>query len=46
MNVVPTLLKQIEGKLEGEAVVAALENILRELGYPTVGLDALVCGYG
>jgi len=46
LNVAQTRLKQIEGKLVGEAVVAALDVILRELGYATVGRDALVCGYG
>ena len=46
LNVAQTRLKQIEGKLVGEAVVAALDTILREIGYATVGRDALVCGYG
>jgi len=46
LNIAQTRLKQIEGKLVGEAVVAALDIILRELGYATVGRDALVCGYG
>lgn len=45
-NVAQTRLKEIEGKQVGEAVVAALDNILRDLGYATVGRDALVCGYG
>ena len=46
INVAQTRLKEIEGKQVGEAVVAALDNILRDLGYSTVGRDALVCGYG
>jgi adenosylhomocysteinase len=46
LNVAQTRLKMIEGKLVGEAVVSALDNILRQLGYATVGRDALVCGYG
>jgi adenosylhomocysteinase len=45
-NVAQTRLKEIEGKQVGEAIAAALDNILRELGYSTVGRDALVCGYG
>lgn len=46
LNVAQTRLKEIEGKLVGEAVVAALDGILRDLGYAVVGRDALVCGYG
>jgi adenosylhomocysteinase len=46
INVAQTRLKEIEGKQVGEAVVAALDNILRDIGYATVGRDALVCGYG
>lgn len=46
LNIAQTRLKQIEGKQVGEAVVAALDNILRELGFATVGRDALVMGYG
>lgn len=46
INVAQTRLKQIEGKQVGEAVVSALDTILRDLGYATVGRDALVCGYG
>lgn len=45
-NVAQTRLKQIEGKLVGEAVVSALDGIMRELGYAFVGRPALVCGYG
>lgn len=45
-NVAQTRLKEIEGKLVGEAVVAALDGIMRELGYAFVGRPALVCGYG
>ena len=46
VNVAQTRLKQIEGKQVGEAVVSALDGILRDLGYSTVGRDALVIGYG
>lgn len=46
MNVAQTRLKEVEGKLVGEAVVAALDTILRDLGYAAVGRNALVCGYG
>ncbi len=46
LNVAQTRLKQTEGKLVGEAVVASLDTILREMGYATVGRDAVVCGYG
>ncbi|MFK8082393.1 MAG: hypothetical protein AB8B97_19065 [Granulosicoccus sp.] len=46
INVAQTRLKEIEGKQVGEAVVSALDGILRELGYSTVGRDALVVGYG
>jgi len=46
LNIAQTRLKEIEGKLVGEAVVAALDTILRELGYATVGRDGLGCGYG
>lgn len=46
INVAQTRLKEIEGKQVGEAVVAALDGILRDLGYSTVGRDALVMGYG
>ena len=45
-NVAQTRIKQIEGKQVGEAVVAAFDSILRDLGYATVGRDALVTGYG
>lgn len=45
-NVAQTRLKEIEGKLVGEAVVAALDTIMREVGYAFVGRPALVCGYG
>lgn len=46
INVAQTRLKEIEGKQVGEAVVCALDGILRDLGYATVGRDALVIGYG
>lgn len=46
LNIAQTRLKEIEGKLVGEAVVAALDTILREIGYALVGREGLVCGYG
>jgi len=46
LNCAQTRLEEIEGKMVGEAVVAALDNILRELGYAMVGRQALVTGYG
>jgi len=46
LNCAQTRLKEIEGKMVGEAVVAALDNITRELGYSVVGRQALVAGYG
>jgi len=46
LNCAQTRLKQIEGKMVGEAVVVALDNILRELGYAVVGRPAVVTGYG
>ena len=45
-NVAQTRIKEIEGKQVGEAVVAALDNILRDLGYAVVGREAMVMGYG
>ena len=46
LNVAETRIKSVEGKQVGEAIVAALDNILRDLGYSTVGRSALVLGYG
>ncbi len=46
LNCAQTRLKQVEGKMVGEAVVTALDVILRELGYAIVGRQALVLGYG
>lgn len=46
VNCAQTRLKEIEGKTVGEAVVAALDSILRQLGYAMVGRKALVTGYG
>ena len=46
LNCAQTRLKEIEGGQVGEAVVAALDTILRELGYSVVGREALVVGYG
>ena len=46
LNCAQTRLKEIEGGQVGEAVVAALDTILRELGYALVGREALVTGYG
>ncbi|MBX2885573.1 MAG: hypothetical protein KTR32_36800 [Granulosicoccus sp.] len=46
VNCAQTRLKQVEGKMVGEAVVTALDVILREIGFSTVGREALVLGYG
>ncbi len=46
LNCAQTRLKEVEGKMVGEAVVAAFDNILRELGYAMVGRQALVTGFG
>jgi len=46
LNCAETRLKEVEGKLVGEAVVAAFDNIVRELGIAMSGRAALVIGYG
>lgn len=46
LNVAQTRLKEVEGGEVGEAVVAALDRILREVGYSVVGREALVTGFG
>ncbi|MBL4687833.1 MAG: hypothetical protein JKY37_24805 [Nannocystaceae bacterium] len=46
VNCAQTRLKEIEGKMVGEAVVSSLDNILRDMGYAVVGRAALVNGYG
>ena len=46
LNCAETRLKEVEGKLVGEAVVAAFDNIIRELGVAMSGRAALVIGYG
>ena len=46
LNVAETRLKEVEGGEVGEAVVSALDNILREIGYSMAGRRALVNGYG
>lgn len=46
LNCAQTRLKEIEGGQVGEAVVGALDAILREIGYSVVGREALVTGYG
>lgn len=46
LNCAETRLKQIEGKMVGEAVVVALDNILREMGYAVVGRKVYLLGYG
>ena len=46
LNCAQTRLKEIEGGQVGEAVVCALDAILREIGFSTVGREALVAGYG
>lgn len=45
-NCAQTRLKQVEGKMVGESVVAALDTILRELGFAITGRRALLLGYG
>ena len=46
LNCAETKLKEIEGKMVGESVVATLDNILRDIGYAVVGRKAAVFGYG
>ena len=46
LNCAETRLKEVEGKLVGEAVVAAFDNIIRELGVAMSGRAAMVVGYG
>lgn len=46
LNCAETRLKQIEGKMVGESVVVALDNILREMGYAVVGRKVHLLGYG
>jgi adenosylhomocysteinase len=45
-NCAETRLKQLEGPFVGEAVVVAIDNILRECGFCLAGREALVLGYG
>lgn len=46
VNCAETRLKELEGNLVGDAVVVALDVILRELGFCMAGRMALVLGYG
>ncbi len=46
LNCAQTRLKQVEGKMVGEAVVAAFDTIARELGIALTGRRALLLGYG
>ncbi len=46
LNCAQTRLKEIEGGQVGEAVVSALDAILRQIGYSVVGREALVTGFG
>ncbi len=46
LNCAQTRLKEVEGKMVGDAVAAALDNILRETGISLVGRRAMVAGYG
>ena len=46
LNVAETRLKEVEGGEVGEAVVSALDTILREIGYSMAGRRALVNGFG
>ncbi len=46
LNCAETKLKEIEGNMVGESVVASLDTILRDIGYAMVGRKACVFGYG
>ncbi|MEM9602437.1 MAG: hypothetical protein AAGA11_06220 [Pseudomonadota bacterium] len=46
LNCAQTRLKQVEGKLVGEAVVAAFDVIARDLGLALTGRQARLSGYG
>lgn len=46
LNCAETRLKEIEGKLVGESVVAAFDNIVRDLGMALTGRQAILIGYG
>jgi adenosylhomocysteinase len=46
LNCAETKLKEIEGNMVGESVVASLDQILRAIGYAMVGRKACVFGYG
>jgi adenosylhomocysteinase len=45
-NCAETKLKELEGPFVGEAVVASMDQILRECGFCLAGREALVFGYG
>ena len=46
LNCAETRLKELEGPLVGDAVVHALDLILRDVGYALWGRTALVLGHG
>lgn len=46
LNCAETRLKELEGPLVGDAVVHALDSILRDVGYALWGRTALVLGHG
>ncbi|MEM6986206.1 MAG: hypothetical protein AAF499_06675 [Pseudomonadota bacterium] len=46
VNCAQTRLKQVEGKMVGEAVVAAFDTIARELGIALTGRRGFLLGYG
>lgn len=46
LNCAETRLKELEGPLVGDAVVHALDHILRDVGYALWGRTALVLGHG
>lgn len=46
LNCAETKLKEIEGQMVGESVVASLDNIVRDLGLAMSGREVLLLGYG
>ena len=46
LNCAETRLKEIEGQMVGESVVASLDTIVRDLGLAISGREVLLLGYG
>jgi len=46
LNCAETRLKEIEGRLVGESVVSAFDNIANQLGMSVTGRNGLLIGYG